>query len=213
MKVSVIADPREICSKKGFFEYFFNILSSVRERGIDIELGFDEGSSPGYIIALGQVGASESALRIELEDDYTLVAKELFGFLGGLLLGEHEQHTVKMFGYIEDAEARLARIERAYSGKVIVFLYKEGLVTTLKVLCEKNCPAVSDIFSEFNRNIYAEEDVLTRPLELFGEEQALRRRILNRRHDMLNHNRQPGASKVFDEGLITYSNSSKTDRR
>ncbi|NLK17122.1 MAG: CinA family protein [Clostridiales bacterium] len=216
MKVSVIADPREICSKKGFFEYFFNILSSVRERGIDIELGFDEGSSSGYIIALGQVGASESALRIELEDDYTLVAKELFGFLGGLLLGEHEQHTVKMFGYIEDAEARLARIERAYSGKVIVFLYKEGLVTTLKVLCEKNCPAVSDIFSEFNRNIYAEEDVRldARLLELL----SVRNKTLCVAESLTGGMicstiiDNPGASKVFDEGLITYSNSSKTDR-
>lgn len=216
MRISVVADPGEICSKKGFFEYIYNVISCVRERGIGMELCLDLGGGSDYVIALGGARAGECSLRIELSQDYSLVSRKIFGFLGRLLLGEHEQHTVKMFGYIEDAEAKLARIERAYNGKAIFFLYREGLVTTLKVLCEKNCPAISDVFLEFNKNIYAEEDVRldARLLELL----AVRNKTLCVAESLTGGMicstiiDNPGASKYFEEGLVTYSNGSKTDR-
>lgn len=216
MKIAVIAAPREICLKKGFFEYIFNIISCVRERGIDIELTFDYAGGADCVIALGKADAGERAYKVALSDDFSQPSRQLFGFLGKLLLGEHEQHTVKMFGYIEDMAARLSAIERAYGGRAVVFPYREGLVTTLKVLCEKGCPAVSDVFSEFNKNIYAEEDVRldTRLLELL----SVRNKTLCVAESLTGGMicstiiDNPGASKYFDEGLITYSNSSKTDR-
>lgn len=212
----MVCDPKEVCSKKGLFEYVHTLVSCIGERGIDISLSFESGQGADFIITLGEKSVEGQAFNIRIEDDYPAISQKLFGFIGGLLLGEHEQYTVKMFGYIEDALEKLAEIKHAYPKQAIIFLYREGLVTTLKALCEKNCPAISDIFAEFNKNIYADEDVRldARLLELL----VLRNKTLCVAESLTGGMicstilDNSGASKVFNEGLITYSNSSKADR-
>jgi PncC family amidohydrolase len=142
-----------------------------------------------------------------------LIGYKIFDIINKSLFKEAEQYTVKLFGEISDAEEKLSEIEQKCGAAI--FYYKEGLISTIKIIC-KGDYAVSEVFSAFHNNIYAEEDVSLdkrllellriRKLKLSVAESLTGGMICSK---LIGNS---GASESFYEGLVTYSNKSKIDR-
>lgn len=220
MKICIYVKAEELILYKGLFEHLYLLINSVKRKGFDIYLNFyNDGcfDQNDFIITLGQINIDGQNANILLEKNYNSFTENFFDILKNFIFDNAKQYTVKLFGNLEDVNQRLYDIETAYKGTTAIFAYKQGLVTTLKVLCQVQGDAVlGEIYTVFNKNIYADEDITLdgRLLELL----TIRNKVISVAESLTGGLicstiiDNAGASDSFFEGLVTYSNNSKINR-
>lgn len=215
MKIHLVINPSEVSSFNGLFEYINLVCGSLKNKGYRTDiLLYDQNQDYTGAVTLGGLNVKNQGANIPLTDDITQVSQNLFDIIKNCLFENGKQHTVKLFGEIKDMEEILNSIESNYNNAAI-FCYRQGQISTIKILSTDD-RAVSDVYSAFNKNIYAGEDVTLaqRLLELL----SVRGKTISVAESLTGGLicseiiSNSGASQFFDEGLITYSNSSKIKR-
>lgn len=223
MNIKILLNMAEICQNIGVLENLNNIKNSIAEKGVNCSIIFSDCngiiSGDDKIITLGSTVSDNQLINIPLDLPIKDISEKIFNSVGNLIYGSCSQITVKLFGDISGIKNKLEYIDKSYNGSVSTFIYSKGLISTLKILSDKNnefSGAVSDIFEAFKKNIYAEEDIDIdiRLLELL----SIRNKKLSIAESLtggfitstLIDN--PGASEFIYEGLVTYSNDSKIKR-
>lgn len=217
MKILFAVSTAEAACCEGLIDYLFIIAESFKRKGIAAEimpLGFDNLTDTA-VITFGESKLKNQFANIPLGSDLCEVSHSLFESICPLFFEGGTVVTAKLFGKA-DIDYNIDAIENNFSG-VKIFHYSRGLITTIKILCkEQFSSAVTEVFSLYNKNIYADEDVdlSKRLLQLL----SVRGKMLSVAESLTGGLvcsyivDNAGASENFYEGIVCYSNKSKVNR-
>lgn len=219
MNIKVLLNAEQISCYKGLYDYLYLIINSVNNNVINTELVFFSNDiiyNEDIIITLGDINTQNNNINIPLNENYKNIADNFFGIIKNCLYKNAKQYTVRLFGNIENFEKKLKQIENNNSENSFIFYYKQDLITTIKIFCNDNSNAVYDVFSLFNKNIYADEDITLDKMLI--ELLTIRNKTLAVAESLTGGLicskiiDNAGASQVFNEGVVTYSNQAKINR-
>lgn len=205
----------------GLFNQVPVLARSLTDKGIECSLIFDSFDLNGNdaLIFLDEDGERLIA-KLETDGNFAAFSEQVFEYIKTEILHFSDQTTVKLYGLTHNRlKEKLWEIEQRYQGSALMFCYSHYLDSTIKVLTDggkEGSSAVSEVFLQFNKYIYAEEDVsLSRRLiDLL----KVRGKVISVAESLTGGQiaaeiiKNAGASEVFYEGIVAYSNDAKTGR-
>jgi PncC family amidohydrolase len=218
MRIIFAVSAAEAACCEGLTDYLYLIAQSLRRKGIEAEITpvYDIDTDLDTVaVTFGEAALNNQFANIPLSGGLCDISNSIYESLCPLFYNGGTVVTAKLFG-VTEVEHSLDLIEKNFDG-VKIFNYSRGLITTIKIFCKEPFgSAVTEVFSLYNKNIYADEDVdlSKRLLQLL----SVRGKTLSVAESLTGGLvcsyivDNSGASEYFNEGIVSYSNKSKVGR-